>query len=106
MLALFAAFRRAPPVAAVLGFSGALLGAERLAAETVARPPVLLVHGDADEVVPVGALLGAVRGLQAAGIPVQWQIRPRLPHAIDPASLGLGAAFLAAAFAAAAAPRP
>ena len=56
--------------------------------------------------VPVGALFGAIHGLQAAAIPVQWQIRPRLPHAIDPASLGHGASFLAAAFADAAAPRP
>ena len=84
---------------AVLGFSGALIGAERLAAEVVSRPPVLLVHGDADEVVPIAALFAAVEGLQAAAIPVQWQVRPALPHAIDPASLGDGAAFLATAFA-------
>jgi phospholipase/carboxylesterase len=99
MMALFVAPRRTPPVAAVLGFSGALLGAELLQAEAVSRPPVFLVHGAADEVVPVDALFGAVEGLQAAGIPVQWQMRPDLPHAIEPASLAHGAAFLAAAFA-------
>ena len=65
------------------------------------RPPVLLIHGDADEVVPVEAAYAAVAGLQAAGIPVQWSIRPGLGHGIDPASVAHGAAFLAAAFAAA-----
>jgi hypothetical protein len=50
-------------------------------------------------VVPVDALFGAIDGLNAAGIPLQWQIRPDLPHAIDPASLADGAAFLATALA-------
>ena len=99
MLALHVALRRAPALAAVLGFSGALLGAERLAEELVARPPVFLVHGDADEVVPVTALHAAVGGLQAAAVPVQWSVRRSLTHAIDPESIAHGGAFLAAAFA-------
>ena len=99
MLALYAALRRAPAVAAVLGYSGALLGAERLPAEVVSRPPVFLVHGDADEIVPLQALHAAVRGLQAADVPVQWAVRPGLGHGIDPSSIEHGAAFLAAAFA-------
>jgi len=98
MLALHVALRRSPPLAAVLGYSGALLGAERLPAEVAAKPPVFLVHGTADEIVPVAALHGAVQGLQAAGVPVQWSVRRGLPHAIDPESIAHGAAFLAAAF--------
>ena len=98
MLSLYAALRRSPPVAAVLGFSGALLGAERLPAEVISRPPVFLIHGDADEVVPVQALHAAVQGLQAAEVPVQWAVRRGLGHGIDPATIEHGAAFLAAAF--------
>jgi phospholipase/carboxylesterase len=101
MMALHVAPRRPRPIAALLGYSGALLGAERLATEAISRPPVFLVHGDADEVVPVGALPAAVEGLQAAGIPVQWSIRAGLGHGIEPESIEHGAAFLAAAFAAA-----
>jgi phospholipase/carboxylesterase len=104
MLALYAALRRAPAIAAVLGYSGALLGAERLPAEVVSRPPVFLVHGDADQIVPVQALHAAVEGLQAAEVPVRWSLRPGLGHGIDPESLEHGAAFLAAAFAEAAIP--
>jgi phospholipase/carboxylesterase len=98
MMSLYVAPRRPAPVAAVLGFSGALLGADALKVEAVSRPPVFLVHGDADEIVPVGALSAAVAGLQAADIPVRFEVRPGLPHAIDPDGIAHGGAFLAAAF--------
>jgi phospholipase/carboxylesterase len=100
MAALYVAPRRAHALAGVLGYSGALLGGERLAQEALSRPPVFLVHGDADDVVPVQAMYAAVAGLQAAGIPVQWSLRQGLAHGIDPDSVAHGAAFLAAAFAA------
>lgn len=61
---------------------------------------MFLVHGDADEVVPVHAMHAAVAGLQAAGMPVQWSLRRGLPHGIDPECIAHGAAFLTAAFAA------
>jgi phospholipase/carboxylesterase len=98
MLSLYVAPRRKAPMAAVLGFSGALLGADALKVEAVSRPPVFLIHGAADEIVPVGALAAAVAGLQAADIPVRFEIRPGLPHAIDPEGIAHGGAFLAAAF--------
>ena len=98
MMSLHVAPRRAKPVAGVLGFSGALLAPEKLADEAVSKPPMLLVHGDADQVVPVQALHAAVAGLQAVEIPVQWSVRPGLPHGIDPEGIAAGAAFLAQAF--------
>jgi phospholipase/carboxylesterase len=98
MMSLYVAPRRPAPLAAVLGFSGALLGAAALKVEAVSRPPVFLIHGDADEIVPLGALAAAVAGLQAADIPVRFEIRPGLPHAIDPEGIAHGGAFLAAAF--------
>jgi len=61
------------------------------------REAVLLIHGDAAEVVPVQALFAAIAGLQAAGIAVQWSIREGLPHAIDPESIEHGAEFIDAA---------
>jgi phospholipase/carboxylesterase len=99
MAALYLAPRRTRALAGVLGYSGALIGGERLPHEATSKPPVFLVHGDADEVVPVQAMYGAVAGLQAAGIPVQWSLRRGLPHGVDPDSVAHGAAFLAAAFA-------
>jgi phospholipase/carboxylesterase len=98
MMALHVAPRRPACLAAVLGFSGALLGAEALRTEAICRPPTFLIHGDADEIVPVAALFAALAGLQAADIPVRFEIRPGLPHAIDPEGIAHGGAFLAAAF--------
>lgn len=95
MTSLFAALRRPEPVGAVLAFSGALLGAESLATEITARPPVLIVHGEADPVVPVGASRGAEAALRAAGVPVEARYVPGLPHGIDPGGIQAAAAFLA-----------
>ena len=58
----------------------------------------MLVHGDADDVVPVQALFMAVDGLQAAEIPVQWIVRPGLPHSIDPDGIDAAGKFLASMF--------
>jgi phospholipase/carboxylesterase len=99
MMALFTGLRRAQPVASIIAYSGALPGAELLASEARSKPPVLLVHGDADEVVPVRALPHAVAGLQAAGIPVEQLLRPGLGHGIDEEGLRRGGEFLRAGFA-------
>ena len=99
MMALHVALRRAAPCAAVLGFSGLLVAAETLAEEVRARPPVLLVHGDADEVVPARALSHAEAGLRAIGVRVEAHMRPGLGHGIDPEGLALACDFLHRAFA-------
>ncbi|MGA0924902.1 MAG: alpha/beta hydrolase, partial [Lutimaribacter sp.] len=69
MISLHVAPRREDPVAGIVAFSGRLLSPESLADETRVRPPVLLVHGDADDVVPVQSLPAAAEALQGAG----WQ---------------------------------
>ncbi len=67
MMALHVAPRREEAVAGVVAFSGRLLEPELLADEAMCRPAVLLIHGDADEVVPVQALPQAADALQRAG---------------------------------------
>lgn len=99
MMAIYVALRRPRAIAGVLGFSGALLGADALPQEVRSRPPLLLIHGDADEIVPVEALFLAVQGLQAAGVPVQWSVHQGLPHGIHPQDIEHGATFLASSFA-------
>jgi phospholipase/carboxylesterase len=94
MMALHVAPRRAEPVAGIVGFSGRLLGPERLAAEAVSRPPVLLVHGDADELVPVQALPEAAGALQAAEFTVYAHVMRGTGHGIAPDGLSVALAFL------------
>lgn len=97
MMSLHVAPRRAERLAGVVGFSGALVGGEALAAEIETRPPTLLVHGDADEIVPVQASEAAAVGLDGLGVPVRLVVRPGLPHSIDGPGMAEAAAFLKAA---------
>lgn len=89
MTALHVALRRPRPCAVVVGFSGALLKPEVLGEEIRSRPPVLLVHGDADEVVPFQALALAEEALELNGVPVAAYRRPGLGHGIDQEGLQL-----------------
>ncbi len=98
MMALHVALTRARPVAAQVGYSGALAGPEAAAGAFRSRPPVMLVHGEGDDVVPVECHLDAVEKLRAGGVAVTAHVRPGLGHGIDDEGLGLGGAFLAAAF--------
>jgi phospholipase/carboxylesterase len=94
MMALHVALRRKPALAGVVGFSGALVGARRLARDIAARPPVLLVHGANDPVVPVEAMAGIVAALKANAVPVESHVIPGLEHGIDGAGAALAAKFL------------
>lgn len=94
MMSLHVAPRRAAPCAAILGYSGALLGSELLATEAVSRPDTLLIHGQLDDVVPAAALPAAESALKSQGFPVTGIVRPGLGHGIDPEGIALGAGFL------------
>lgn len=89
MMALHCCLRRPAACAALVGFSGFLIAPERLMAEVQVRPPVLLVHGTNDEVIPFEAMAAADAGLRAAGIEVEAHSRPGLGHGIDPEGVAL-----------------
>jgi phospholipase/carboxylesterase len=99
MMVLFSGLRRPVAPRAILAFSGALVASDALATELTARPPVLLVHGEADEIVPVSRSRKAAATLRAAGVPVKETYSERLGHGIDDAGLTAGALFLQRGFA-------
>lgn len=99
MTALHALPRRPKPCAGIVGFSGALVGAGLLAAEALSKPPVCLIHGTADTVVPFHAMDAAEQALKAGGFDVESHARPGLAHGIDPQGIDLAAAFLKRCFA-------
>jgi len=103
MMALHVGLRRTTPPAAIVGYSGLLVlpadgNMEAFAADIRARPPVLLVHGDSDELIPPQALFAATQGLAAIGVPVQWHLSAGTGHGIDPEGLRHGGEFLTRAF--------
>jgi phospholipase/carboxylesterase len=94
MMSLHVAPRRAEPVAGIVGFSGRLIEGARLGEEARSRPPVLLVHGDMDEMIPVAALEEARSGLVRAGFEVATHVSRGVGHGIAPDGLGLALGFL------------
>jgi phospholipase/carboxylesterase len=94
MMSLHVGPRRAVAPAAIVGFSGALIAPDALTAELKSKPPVLLVHGMADPVVPFAAMGTAAQALQALGLKVEAIARPGLPHSIDQEGLARGGRFL------------
>lgn len=97
MTALYTGLRRPVAPRGVLAYSGALVAPDRLG-EAIARPPVLIVHGEDDAVVPVERSRQAQQALEASGFAVQALYCPRLGHGIDDAGLSAGALFLQRVF--------
>jgi phospholipase/carboxylesterase len=94
MMALHVGPRRQKALAGIVGFSGMLADPEALVSEVRSKPPVLLVHGDADPVLPVASLQAASSDLKQQGFEVSAYASPGLAHSIDAAGLRLGEDFL------------
>ncbi len=94
MMALHVALRRPVCCAGVVGYSGMLVDGESLSNDLASRPPVLLVHGDADPVVPPQCLGAAEAVLKALDVPVWAHMRPGLAHGIDAQGMAWGGDFL------------
>ena len=92
--ALYAGLRRQTQIAGIVAFSGALPDGEGLRSDIRSKPPVLLVHGEADDAVPFQSMANAKAALEAAGVPVTAVARPGLGHAIDDAGIALAGDFL------------
>jgi phospholipase/carboxylesterase len=100
MMALHVGLRRATAPLALVGYSGLLVvppdaKPEALAGEIKSRPPVLLIHGDGDDLIPPQALFMAANGLASLGVPVEWHLSAGIGHGIDQEGLRQGGEFLA-----------
>jgi phospholipase/carboxylesterase len=103
MMALHVGLRRSA-LAAIVGYSGVLVtpaaqeAAAKAAEEIAVQPPVLLVHGDQDELIPAQALFMSAQGLGGMGVAVEWHLSQGIGHGIDADGLKLGGSFLQKAF--------
>jgi phospholipase/carboxylesterase len=87
---------------AIVGYSGLLItpsnpDPQKFAAEIKSRPPILLIHGDRDERIPVEAMFQAADTLAALDVPVEWHLSAGIGHGIDQEGLRHGGEFLARA---------
>lgn len=94
MMALHVGLRRSEPFAGLVGFSGALVGSSKLVNEKKSSPPILLVHGEDDDMLPVHAVDLAKKGLENVDLNTTILKRPGLPHSIDQEGAEAAAQFL------------
>lgn len=104
MMALHVGLRRTTPPAAIVGYSGLLAAPNQtdvaaMAHEITSRPPVLLIHGDSDPLIPPQALPMSATALRALGVSVETHISTGVGHGIGEDGLRLGVQFLAKALA-------
>ena len=93
MMALHVGLRRQAPLAGIIGISGMLIAPEQLEADIRSRPPVLLIHGMEDDVVPFRSMGLAAASLQSVGVPVETYASPGVSHSVCQDGLGKAADF-------------
>lgn len=93
MMALHTGLRRQTPPAALLAFSGLLPGPDQLN-NIQTYSPVMLIHGNDDDVVPAYHLEGARAALEKSGVHVEAHLLEGLDHSIDERAMVLGGRFL------------
>jgi phospholipase/carboxylesterase len=103
MMALHIGLRRPAPPAAVVGYSGIFVLPDDAAPDVVAgeircKPPILLIHGDRDDLIPAQALFQSAQALSALDVPVEWHLSQGVGHGIDQEGLRHGGLFLARRF--------
>jgi len=98
MMSLHVGLRRQNKLAAIISYSGVLVGKDKLKEEIRSLPPVMLTHGTDDPVLPFGFLAQAQEGLTELGVKAEAHTRPGLPHGIDDECIRLGQDFLKRAF--------
>ena len=94
MMALHVGLRQRQQLGGIISFSGALIGTHLIRQELASFPPVLLIHGTEDMVVPFHESQQAYRALHDAGVPAELLSRPSLGHSIDEAGLKKATQFL------------
>src|SRR5256885_16877821 len=91
--ALHAGLRRQTQIAGIVAFSGALPGGEGMRSDILSKPPILLVHGEADDVVPFQSMANAQAVLEAAGVSVAGGARAGPCPGIGDAGIAVGGGF-------------
>lgn len=95
MMSLHVSLRRKNTMAAVLGYSGRLIGADLLKDDLISKPSIYLIHGDQDPMVPYQDSLTAEKVLKEYSIDIKTHISEHTQHSIAEDGLRIGVDFLA-----------
>ncbi|MDA7764060.1 MAG: alpha/beta hydrolase [Candidatus Pelagibacterales bacterium] len=95
MMSLHVSLRRKNTMAAVLGYSGRLIGADLLKDDLISKPSIYLIHGDQDPMVPYQESLTAEKVLKEYSIDIKTHISEHTQHSIAEDGLRIGVDFLA-----------
>lgn len=98
MISLHVGLRRKLKMSSIVGFSGRLIREDTLADEIRSRPPIYLIHGDQDPMVPFSDTINAAKILEDLNVDVQSHISPNTPHSIAQDGLEIAIKFLSANF--------
>ena len=98
MMSLHVGLRRKKPMRALVGFSGKLIGEELLKDDLVSKPPIYLIHGEQDPMVPHQETINAADVLQKHDVEVQKHISSNTPHSIAEDGLKIAIDFLSSKF--------
>jgi phospholipase/carboxylesterase len=94
MMSLYVGPRRGDQIAGIIGYSGALITEKGQPLSAHKKPPVLLIHGEEDDVVPIESYHSAKKVLESSGFEVSGHSTEGLYHSIDQAGIDSGKAFL------------
>jgi phospholipase/carboxylesterase len=81
-------------IAGIVGYSGGIADPEGLTKNLRSKPPVLLIHGDVDDILPIAGFHQAKVALDQLGFDLTTHVSRGLGHGIDEAGLTLGEGFL------------
>jgi phospholipase/carboxylesterase len=96
MMALNVGLSLDRPLMGIIAFAGALLPPDGFGERAFAKPPICIIHGDRDEVVPTEMGASAAETLRANGYEVSYHVSPGVGHGISPDGLGFASHFIAA----------
>ena len=94
MMALHVGLRRKNSPACIVSYSGMLAGAEHIKEQAKVAPPLMMFHGDQDDIIPIEALPFSIAALEGAGQTVLPHVMKGIGHGIDAESINLGGEFI------------
>jgi phospholipase/carboxylesterase len=94
MMALDVGLRLEEPLAGIVAFSGGVISPDEIGDHIKSKPPVCLIHGAEDDVVPVSMSVRGGEALKKAGVDVQVHVSPATGHSIAQDGLEVAGAFL------------